>query len=146
MPTGDRSFPAQDALTALLKALPALAAWHVDYGVPLDRSELECWVDEQVITERTEVTSGLVCYDEKFTLHIWLYAKKTGATALEIRDEIDAAKVAIEAALTAAPSLGAVVMQAVITGTEFDSGIADAEARSRDAALTIDVGCSAFVG
>jgi hypothetical protein len=146
MATGDRSFPAQDALTALLKALPALAAWHVDYGIPLDRSELECWVDEQVITARTEVTSGLVSYDETFTLHVWLYAKKTGATALEIRSEMDAAKVAIESALTADPTLSGVVMQAVISGTEFDSGIADAEARSRDAALTIDVACLAFVG
>jgi hypothetical protein len=152
-----RAFDAQDALLALLMALhtpaagdtPAgvLAGWNVDYGMPLTFGELECFVAPGVTSVLTDVTSGYpICADEEFTVGVVLYARKTGTTATEIREELRGAKEAIAAALNADMTLGGVVMQASFAGFEFASGIADAEAKSRDAFLTIDVACKAFIG
>jgi hypothetical protein len=141
-----KAYAAQDALLVLLQDVTALADWHVDYGLPLARTELECWIDEQVAPQFAEVVSGYSGGDVKFTVRIWLYAKKTGTTAMEIRGELEDAADGIEAAIAADVTLGRAVMQAIITSSEYDSGIADAEARSRDAAMTIDVECTGFVG
>ena len=152
-----RAFDAQDALLALLLTLhtpatedvPAgvLAEWHVDYGMPLTFDELECFVAPGVTSVLSNVITGPpFCADEDFTLSAVLYVRKTGASAMEIREELRAAKEAVAAAIGADITLGGVLMQAHVSGFEFVSGIAEAEARSRDAFMTIDVECKAFIG
>ena len=142
-----KAFAAQDALTAALQASPDLAAWHVDYGLPNRRGELEVWVDEELTDwHQAPYTTGLESKSERFTLRVFVYARKTGATALEIRDLLKSAGGRIEAVIGSAPFLGGAVSLASVSGGEYGGGFADTDGRMREAVLRLDVDCETFLG
>ena len=147
MPT--KTFDAQDALMAALTALKAttLTGWTVDFGLPPRRDERHLWVDEQ-ITEWVceDLTTGLQSTQETFKLHAYVYVKKSGATALEVRDEVKTGGGAVESVLSSDPLLGGVVMLAQIVGGDVDSAFADPEGRAREVVEHLIIECSTFIG
>lgn len=155
MPT--KTFDTQDALVAALDVLRAaatedtpagpLAGWSLDFGLPSIRQEQHVWVDEQISEwTQTDQTTGLASVQEGFKLHVYVYVRKTGATALEVRNEIKAAGAAVEVAIGSQPFLGGAVMLAQVGGGEYDGAFADPEGKKREGVLHLIIECAAFIG
>jgi hypothetical protein len=142
-----KAFAAQDALVAALQNTAALAAWTIDYGMPAGRpQEQHIWVDEQVTDWGQELTStGLTSRSETFRLSVYIYDKRTGATAQEVRDEIRTAAAAIADTLGSDTFLGGVVLYAQIVGGEYEGAFADANGHAREGVLKLTVECSGFL-
>lgn len=141
-----KAFAAQDALVTALKATPALSAWTIDFGLPPIRDEQHIWIDEQVSEwNQDTATTGLVARSENFRLSVYIYDRKTGADALEIRQEIEVAASAISDAIASQPFLGGVVLFAQIVGGEYEGAFYDTNASSREGALLLTIECQAFL-
>ena len=142
-----KAFDTQDALVAALKAEPALSEWTIDYGIPAGRpQEQHIWVDETVENwTQDTATTGLVSKNEGFTLALYIYDKRTGATAQELRDEIKAAASIISDVIGSSPFLGGVVLLAQIVGASYEGAFADPEGRSREGVMKLNIGCQAFI-
>jgi hypothetical protein len=142
-----KAFGAQDALVAALQGTAALSAWRIDFGIPAGRPEEQhIWVDENV-SEWTQdtITTGLAARNENFKLSVYIYDKKSGATAEEIRDEIKVAAAAIADTIGAAPFLGGVVLYAQISGADYEGAFADSEGRAREGVLKLSIDCQGFL-
>lgn len=141
-----KAFSAQDALVTALQGESGLSDWTIDFGIPAHRDSRHIWVDEQVDDwEQTTATSGLVTRNETFRLSIYLYARQTGADALELRNEITGAAAIVSETIGSAPFLGGVVLFAEIVGGEYDGAFADPDGRSREGVLKLTVACNAFL-
>lgn len=142
-----KSFAAQDALVAALQNEPSLSGWRIDYGLPAGRpEELHIWVDEKVgdWTQET-LSTGLASKNESFRLSVYIYSKKTGTTALEMRNEVTGAASAISDVIASAPFLGGVVLFAQIVSGEYEGAFADAEGRAREGVLHLTIECQSFL-
>ena len=142
-----KAFAAQDALVTALKDTAALAAWRIDFGIPAGRPEEQhIWVDENVSdwTQDT-MTTGLAARNESFKLVVYIYDKKSGATAQEIRDEIKTAASAISDTIGAASFLGGVVLYAQIASADYEGAFADTEGRAREGVLKLTIDCQGFL-
>ena len=141
-----KAFAAQDALLAAIQDVPALAEWTKDFGLPSVREELHIWVDESVEQWEQEAgTTGLVSRNETFRIHVYIYARQTGASAAEVRDEIHQAAGVIADAIGGEPFLNGVVLYGQIVGGEYGGAFADADARIREGYLKLTIGCDAFI-
>ena len=141
-----KAFAAQDALIAAIQDVPALSEWSKDFGLPSVRDELHLWVDEGVDQWEQEAgTTGLVSRNESFRIHVYLYARHTGATAQEVRNEINQAADVVADVIGSEPFLNGVVLYAQIMGAEYGGAFADPEGRVREGYLKITIGCDAFV-
>ena len=146
------AFNAQDALTdalttAALVVDGPIARWAVDFGLPAGREEKHIWIDESIEAwTQDEQSSGIVTKDEAFVLTLYIYRRQTGATARELRDDIEtAAGVVADLVGTGQPFLGGTVMYATITGGEYGGAFADPEGRIREGVLELKIGCQAFL-
>ncbi|MDP1877979.1 MAG: hypothetical protein Q8M17_10550 [Actinomycetota bacterium] len=141
-----KAFDAQDQLVTLLDAQAGLDGWTVAFGLPAAREEKHLWVDEQVEEwTQGEQSTGIVTKDEAFTLSVFIYVRRTGADAQEIRDEIKAAAGIVASVIGTQPFLGGSVMYASIVSGEYDGAFADAEGRAREGVLNLKIGCLAFL-
>jgi len=141
-----KAFTAQDAFVAALAARPELADWRVEYGLPKRRFEKHLWVDEQVNGwEQSPPTTGILTQEETFTLAVFIYRRRTGGTALDVRQEIEAAAGIVAEVLGAQPFLGGVLQFAAISGAEYDSAFADPKGVSREGVLQIKVACTSYL-
>lgn len=142
-----KAFDTQDALVAALRDTPALADWTIDFGIPAGRpKEQHIWVDESVDNwEQDTATTGLVSRNEGFQLAVYIYDKRTNATAQEVRDEVRGAASIISDVIGSSPFLGGVVLLAQITGATYEGAFADSEGRIREGVLKLTIGCQAFI-
>lgn len=142
-----KAFDVQDALVTALQAETALADWQIDYGLPAGRpSEQHIWVDEKVGDwNQDTATTGLVARNESFRLSVYIYSKRTGATAQEVRDEAKTAASVVSDVLGSEPFLGGVVLFAQIVGGEYEGAFAEAEGRSREGVLQLIIECQTFL-
>lgn len=141
-----KTFAAQDALVTALQDESSLSDWTIGFGIPAHREELHIWVDEQVDSwEQDGATTGLVARNERFRLSIYIYDRKTGADAKDIRDEIATAADVITGVIGSQPFLGGVVLYAELVGAEYDGAFADPDGRKREGVLKLTVGCQAFI-
>lgn len=142
-----KAFAAQDALVTALQATPALATWQIDFGVPAGRpQEQHIWVDENVSDWSQEaITTGLTTRNENFQIGVWIYDKKTGATAKEIRDEIKVAATAISDTIGTSPLLSGIVLYAEITNLEYEGAFADPQGIAREGVLKLTITCKSFL-
>lgn len=142
-----KTFDAQDNIVAALKARTELAAWRIDFGIPAGRPEEQhIWVDEQVSDWQQELlTTGLQSRNETFRLAVYIYDKKSGATAQEIRDEIKAAASIVSDVLGSSPQLNGIVLYAEIVGGEYEGAFADPEGRAREGVLKLTIECQSFL-
>jgi hypothetical protein len=141
-----KAFAAQDQLLTLLQAKTELSAWTIDYGLPSIRVDQHIWVDETVEQwEQSGETSGLLSKDEAFQLTLYIYDRKTGADAREIRDEVQVAAGHIADVIGSAPFLGGVVLYATIASAAYEGAFEDAQGRVREGVLKLNVGCTAFI-
>lgn len=142
-----KAWATQDQLITLLQGSAALADWTIDYGLPPRREELHIWVDED-IDEWTQEgdTSGLVSKDEAFRLSVYIYDRKTGASALEIRNEIQTAAGTVADIIGSAPFLGGTVLYASVVAATYEGAFEDPEGRVREGVLKLTIGCQAFIG
>lgn len=140
------AFAAQDAIVSALTAAPQLAAWQVDFGLPPVRQEQHIWVDD-TIDEGTQetATSGLVTKNESFRLTVYVYSRLSGATALEIRDEITTAAGVVADVIGSEPFLGGTVLFAEVVGFEYGGAFANETGTVREAAMKITVACQSFL-
>jgi hypothetical protein len=141
------SFDAQDALVTALQASTNLSAWQIDFGIPAGRpQEQHIWVDEEVGNwEQSLASTGVVTRNETFQLSIYIYDKKTGADAKEIRDEIKTAAAEIANIIGSAPFLGGVVLIAEIVGGSYEGAFADPQGHAREGVLKLSIQCQAFL-
>lgn len=141
------AFAAQDALVTALDASASLSAWTVQYGLPSGRpDDLHIWVDESIEDGKLgEATTGLVTRSETYLLTVYVYDRKTGATALEIRDEISVAGGVIAAIVGSSPFLGGAVMYAEIVAYAYEGAFADPEGRVREGVLKVTIACDAHL-
>jgi len=141
-----KAFGAQDALTQALQGAAGLAGWTVDFGIPSRRDELHIWVDEGIDDwNQGTPTTGLVTAEETFRLTVYVYARRTGADAREIRDDIKAAADVVSSVIGSAPFLGGAVFYASIVSAQYDSAFADPEGRAREGVMALTVQCSAYL-
>lgn len=142
-----KAFDTQDAIVAALRDDPGLADWQIDFGIPAGRpQEQHIWVDESVDEWTQEnATTGIVARNEGFQLAIYIYDKRTGATAEEVRDEVKGAAATISDVIGSAPFLGGIVLFAQIIGATYEGAFADPEGRSREGVLKLTIGCQAFI-
>ncbi len=142
-----KSFEAQDVLVTALTARAELASWRIDFGIPAGRPEEQhIWVDENVSDWTQDLlTTGLQSRNEVFRLAVYVYDKKTGADAKEIRDELSAAASVISDVIGSDAFLGGVVMFAQIVGGEYEGAFADPEGRIREGVLKLTIECQAFL-
>lgn len=142
-----KAFDTQDALVSALQANPALSAWEIDFGIPAGRpQEQHIWVDESVEDwTQDNATTGVVARNEGFQLNIYIYDKRTSATAQEVRDEVKVAAATISDVIGSAPFLGGIVLFAQIVGAAYEGAFADPEGRSREGVLKLTIGCQAFI-
>lgn len=142
-----KAFAAQDALVTALKNTPALSAWTIDFGIPAGRpQEQHIWVDEQVAEWTQEnATTGITTRNETFRLAVYVYDKRTGADAKEVRDEIATAATAIANTLGTAPFLGGVVLFAQIVGGDYEGAFADPQGIAREGVLKLTIECQGFL-
>lgn len=142
-----RAFAAQDAIVDTLQAVGGLSAWVIEYGFPNVKAERHIWVDESINNgEQETVASGAVrTANESFRLDVFIYDRKTGASAREIRDEISTAAELVANALAAAPFLGGSVLYAEVVGFEYDGAFADAKGSVREGVMKLTVACSAYL-
>lgn len=146
MTFGTKAFSAQDALVDALKSEPSLAAWQIDFGIPSRREELHIWIDEEVADWTQELAStGLQSRNETFNLAIYVYDRKTDATAKEIRDEIKAAADTITDILGGGSFLGGIVLIAEVVGGAYEGAFADPDGLRREGVLKLTIGCQAFL-
>lgn len=147
MALNTKAFAAQDALLSALSTHVGLADWQLDYGLPAGRpTELHLWVDESVDDWTQDVpTTGLVSKQEEFRLAVYLYGRRTDATAAEVRDEISSAAGAVAEVIGAAPFLGGVVLFAYIAAAQYEGAFADADGRQREGVLKLIIACHAFL-
>lgn len=143
-----KAFNTQDALVAALRDTTTLAEWQIDFGIPAGRpQEQHIWVDESVEEwQQTNATTGIVARNETFQIAIYIYDKRTGATAEEVRDEVKVAAAIISDVIGSAPFLGGVVLFAEIVGATYEGAFADSEGRAREGVLKLNIGCQAFIG
>ena len=143
-----KAFVAQDRLLARIQSIGApLAAYSIDFGLPAGKpDELHIWVDEEATSwnQDPELT-GLTSVEERFSLTVYVYSRRTGATAAEVRDEISTAMFLIGAAIAAEPTLGGLLMYCKVTNLEYQGAFADSEGQRRVGYLKIVVGCSAWL-
>ena len=142
-----KTFAAQDALVAALSARPELASWRIDFGLPAGRPEEQhIWVDENV-SEWTQdlLTTGLESRNETFRISVYIYDKKTGADAKEIRDELSDAAAVVSDTIGTSAFLGGVVMFAQIVGAEYEGAFADPQGRIREGVLKLAIECQGFL-
>ncbi len=142
-----KAFATQDALLSLLQANANLSAWSIEYGLPSIRDEQTMWIDENIEewTQEGE-TSGVLSKDEAFRLSVYIYDRKTGATALEIRNEIQTAAGYVSDVIGSAPFLGNTVLYATIVSAQYEGAFQDPEGRVREGVLKLTIGCQAFIG
>ena len=142
-----KAFAAQDAIVTALKASTALSAWRIDFGIPAGRPEEQhIWVDESTSDWTQDLkTTGLQARDETFRLSVYIYDKRTGADAKEVRDEVKAAADAISDVLGSNTFLGGVVLFAQIVSADYEGAFADPEGRAREGVLKLTVECQAFL-
>lgn len=141
-----KTWAAQDALVTLVDGISQLSAWTVEFGLPYDRRDQHIWVDEEVVDwTRSDQTSNFAAQEEAFTLSVFLYSRRIGATAKEQRDEVATAAAYIEAAIAADPTLSALLMSARVVGGEFETAWIDAEATYRVGVLRLDIRCTAWL-
>lgn len=142
-----KAFDAQDAIVAALQATPALSTWQIDFGIPAGRPvEQHIWLDENVGDwEQEAITTGLTSRHENFQLQIYIYDKKTGATAEEIRDEIKVAATAISDTIGTSPLLSGIVLYAEIANLEYEGAFADAQGLAREGVLRLTINCKSFI-
>lgn len=141
-----KAFGAQDALVTALKARTELAQWQIDFGIPSRREEMHIWVDESLDDwNQGTPTTGLVSREETFKLNVYIYARLTGADALEVRADIKAAADIITDVIGDAPFLGGAVFFAQINSAEYGSAFADPEGRVREGVMMLSVQCSAYL-
>lgn len=142
-----KAFDTQDALVSALRDEPGLADWAIDFGIPAGRpQEQHIWVDESVDDWSQEnATTGIVARNENFQIAIYIYDKRTGATAEEVRDEVKVAAALISDVIGSAPFLGGVVLFAQIVGATYEGAFADPEGRAREGVLRLTIGCQAFI-
>lgn len=142
-----KAWDTQDQLLTLLQASQALADWQIDYGLPSRREELHIWIDE-TIDEWTQEgdTSGLVSKDEGFRLAVYIYDRKTGADAIEIRNEVKTAAGIVADIIGSAPFLGGAVLYASVVAAAYEGAFEDPEGRVREGVLKLTIGCQAFIG
>lgn len=142
-----KAFATQDALVQALRASSQLTAWRIDFGIPAGRPEEQhIWVDENV-TDWTQdtLTTGLVARNETYQIHVYVYDKKSGASAEEVRDEIKVAADIISDVVGAAPFLGGVVLYAQIANLDYEGAFADAQGLAREGVLKITIECQSFL-
>ena len=142
-----KTFDAQDALVQALSIRPELASWRIDFGIPSGRpEERHIWVDENVTDwNQTLLTTGLQSRDETFRLSVYIYDKKTGSDAKEIRDEIATAASIVSDVLGSDTFLGGVVLFAQIVGGDYEGAFADPEGRTREGVLKLTIDCQSFL-
>lgn len=141
-----KAFSAQDSLYNLLNASSSLSAWTVDFGLPSVREEQHIWVDEGVDEWQQESgTTGLVSRNESFRISVYLYSRKVGATAKEVRDELAIAASTVSDIVGSTPFLGGSVLYAETSGAEYGGAFADPEGRIREGYLRLVIGCQAFI-
>lgn len=141
-----KAFSAQDALVTALQARTDLAQWTIDFGIPSRREEMHIWVDEALEDwNQGATTTGLVSREETFRLHVYIYARLTGADALEIRNDIKAAADIVTDVIGSAPFLGGAVLFAQVTSAEYGSAFADGEGRAREGVMMLSVQCTAYL-
>lgn len=140
------AFAAQDALVAALNDVSDLSAWQIDYGLPSVRQEQHIWVDESIEDGTQETaTTGIVTKDEAFRLNVYVYSRKTGATAKELRDEIAAASGVVSDTIGGAPFLGGAVLFAEVVNYAYEGAFADPQGKQREAVFKLTVACKAFL-
>lgn len=152
---------AQQALVALIAALPELAGWnaggHDGFGAPRELVPREkTWFVDDKVEDWDRLVPATGARSEAFTLTVWFYTKMTVAktasgtmtgTPAQVQDEVLAAAAPFEAALTANPTLSGTVMSAFSQGrAEYDSGWADEQGRAREGVLKLQIRCSAHLG
>lgn len=142
-----KAFDTQDALLALLQASTDLSAWTIDYGLPSRRDELHIWIDEN-IEEWTQAgdTSGIQSKNEDFRLSLYIYDRKTGASALEIREEIKTVAGFVSDIIGSSPFMGGTVLYATVVGAAYEGAFEDEQGRVREGVLKMSIGCQAFIG
>lgn len=142
-----KAFSAQDAIVEALQGAAGLSAWQIDFGIPAGRpQEQHIWVDEELSDWSQEATTtGLTVRNEQFRTNIYVYDKKTGATAKEIRDEIATAATVIMNTLGTSPLLGGVVLYAEIVELAYEGAFADPQGIAREGVLKLGVECKAFL-
>lgn len=140
------AFAAQDALVSILRDVPELSAWTIDYGLPPAPEERHIWVDEEIEEGTQETsTSGLVARSESFRLTVYVYDRQTGASAIEVRDEIKTAAGYVADAIGAAPFLGGSVLYAEVAGFAYEGAFKDPEGRVREGVLRLTVACQSYL-
>jgi hypothetical protein len=142
-----KSFDAQDAIVTALQASASLTAWRIDFGIPAGRPEEQhIWLDEEILDWTQELaTTGLVTRNETFRLSIYIYDKKTGATAEEIRDEIKTAAYTIADIIGNTPVLGGIVLISEVVGGAYEGAFADPQGIAREGVLKLTIECQAFI-
>lgn len=142
-----KSFDAQDAIVTALQASSSLSAWRIDFGIPAGRPEEQhIWLDEEIADWSQELaTTGLVTRNETFKLSIYIYDKKTGATAKEIRDEIKTAAYTITDIIGNTPVLGGIVLISETVAGSYEGAFADPQGIAREGVLKLTIECQAFI-
>lgn len=142
-----KTWEAQDALVSALSARPELSAWRIDFGLPAARpEERHIWVDENVSEWSQDLlTTGLSSRNETFRISVYIYDKKTGADAKEIRDELSTAAAVVSDTIGTSAFLGGVVMFAQIVGGEYEGAFADPQGRMREGVLKLTIECQGFL-
>lgn len=146
-----KTFPAQTALLADIREAAAttgnaLGSWTIDYGIPGRRDELHLWVDDTIEDwVQGAPTTGLSGREESFRIPVYIYARRTGASAEELRDLIVAAADAVADVVGANPLMGGLLLYSEITTGGYDSAFADAQGRVREAVLQLGVNCRAYL-
>lgn len=146
-----KTFPAQTQLLAAITAsaqIPgnSLQGWTLDYGIPSRRDEQHLWVDD-AIEDWTQgaPTTGLSGREETFRIPVFIYVRRTGATAEDLRDMIVAAADVVADVVGADPLLGGLLLYSEIVTGGYDSAFADPSGRIREAVLQLGVNCRAYL-
>ncbi len=136
----------QDALVAGLAAADGLTGWGVSFGQPARMADRLVWVGEAAArwTHDTD-TTGPGC-GETLQVPVVVWCRRTGGTALEVRDEVAGAAETVAAVVAADRTLGGACVWSQIVGAEYEGGPGDDAGRSREAALVLRVAVTAWVG
>lgn len=138
---------AQDALTTLLQAAPALSGVEVQCGTPLNPLDLKA-DNVFVASEIAEWTasyavSGIAAKDESFVLRVNCLAIRLGSEYIAARDRAKALGEAVEDVIAANRTLSGNVEMAVIERAEIDDAMWDE--RRRGVQLRLFVRCRAWL-
>lgn len=142
---GTAAFGVQDRLLAIASQV-APRGWQIGFGLPAIRADLQVWVDEQIEDQDSDLlTTGELVAEESFRVHVYVYARRTGASAQDLRDLVAPVAAAIVDAINADPTLGDLVQMAWCAMTGYDGAFADPEGRVREAALRLSVRVAALL-